>query len=149
LPSLGTESFGLDFEIGRIARSLDVGSEKNIGTLINPLSLSKNDSSGDEIIDFSDAELEKARTVMETQSQKASAAARSIRPKSRGLLLIYPISPSSIGSTEGTNNDITLGEGVFGSKSSDDTLVGLSMVFPESLLELNEYWQQGRIMEGR
>lgn len=149
LASLGSENFGLDFAFGRINRSLDLGSEKSIGTLINPLTLSASDAAGDEIIDFTPDEIAEAREIIANGKQKASTAARSVRPKNRGLLLIYPISPSSVGVTEGTNNDMTLGEGVFGDKTVDDTVVGLSIVFPESLLELNEYYQQGRIMDGR
>lgn len=145
--SLGLEDFGLADSVGRLNRSLDVGSDRSIGTLINPLGLTAEDARGDEIIDFSSEELDEARKKVANGDTKAAHATRSLRPKNRGLLLIYPLSPSSIGVSEGTNQQLTLGTGLFGDAKEDTTIVGLSIVFPESELELNQYWRQGKIME--
>ncbi len=145
--SLGVEGFGLAESVGRLNRSLDVGSDRSIGTLINPLGLTAEDARGDEIIDFTGGEIDEARKLVANGDNKAAHATRSIRPKNRGLLLIYPLSPASIGASEGTNQQLTLGAGLFGDASEDTTIVGLSIVFPESELELNQYWRQGKIVE--
>jgi hypothetical protein len=145
--SLGVEGFGSSENVGRLNRSLDVGSDRSIGTLINPLGLTDEVARGDEIIDFTSEELEHARNKVIDENIKAAQATRSMRPKNRGLLLVYPLSPASIGVSEGTNQQLTLGAGLFGDTSEDTTIVGLSIVFPESDLELNQYWRQGKIME--
>jgi hypothetical protein len=146
-PELGIENFNLDFQIGRINRSLDAGSKRSIGALINPLSLASNKARGDEIIDFSPEEIQDALKYRTENGCSASQATRKIRGKSNGLLLIYPISPFSKPETNPLPEDNTLGGAIFGDVSCSTTLIGLAVVFPHSELEVKEYWRQRNVPE--
>jgi Z1 domain len=141
-PDLGKEDFGINLGIGRISRSLDEGAERSIGVLVNPLNLNEGKLKGDEIIDFSENELEAALQYRRENSCSSSAATRIIRPKSRGLLLLYPISPNSRPDSKNGASQTTLGEAIFGNPSVQTTLIGLAVVFPHSELEIREYWRQ-------
>jgi hypothetical protein len=141
-PELGVEDFGLDLSIGRLNRSLDAGSKRSIGALVNPLSLGANRLRGDEIIDFSAEDLGKAMQYRIDNECSASQATRSVRRKSNGLLLIYPISPFSRPEVNPLPDQKTLGEAIFGDANCSTTLIGLAVIFPHSELEIKEYWRQ-------
>jgi hypothetical protein len=139
---LGKEDFGLGLGLGRISRSLDEGSERSVGVLVNPLNLSEGKLKGDEIIDFSQDEIESALQYRAENQCSSSAATRITRPKSRGLLLLYPISPNSRPESKNAKTQKTLGEAIFGDPLVQTTLIGLSIVFPHSELDIKEYWRQ-------
>jgi len=140
--ALGAETFGLDLKIGRINRSLDQGSDRSIGTLINPLSSSGGELRGDEVIDFRSSQVEMALREKQDRGSSLAEAVRNQRPVSNGLLLIYPISPRSIPETRSNKENRTLGEAIFGDSNHDQTIVGLSLVFPHSRLEMDQFWIQ-------
>jgi len=139
---LGKEDFGLGLGLGRISRSLDEGSERSVGVLVNPLNLTEGKLKGDEIIDFSQDEIDSALQYRAENQCSSSAATRITRPKSRGLLLLYPISPSSRPEAKNAKTQKTLGEAIFGDPLVQTTLIGLSIVFPHSELDIKEYWRQ-------
>jgi hypothetical protein len=131
-PELGTESFGLDLRVGRVARSLSNGSDVSIGTLITPLNFQT--SQGDELIDLSEAQLNEAAHLMDEFKLTAVNAVRTVRTPKVALLLVYPISQKSIGSSssKGKRADVSLGDSLKIPSSEDVTIVGLSLVFPNS-----------------
>jgi hypothetical protein len=141
---LGVETFGTNFELGRLNRSLDEKSDRSIGTLVNPLDLRGDEVRGDEIIDLSDAQITEAKRLMKDEGYKSSEASRSVRGKQNGLLILYPLSPFSTSDRDGRK----LGEKLFNDAQYDVTIPAAALVFPESELEINEYWRQGRIAEG-
>jgi hypothetical protein len=129
---LGTESFGLGLNFGRVARSLDKGSDVSIGSLITPLNFAT--KTGDELIDMSDGQLQQALKYIDEFELSPVNAVRTARTPHRGLLLIYPISPSSVGSetSTGKRSDISLGKSLEIPTDKNTTIVGLSLVFPNS-----------------
>ena len=136
---LGSEDFGLSIEIGRLERSLDKGSESSIGTLITPIS--KDFKRGDELIDFDSAAIEESLQLLDRDSELGpGAAAREARDPKTGLLIIYPISPDSIGVSDGKNKTTSLGDAL----NFKDTVVGLALVFPYSDIDMSgrQYWKQ-------
>ena len=141
-PELGVENFNLELTVGRLNRSLDEGSKRSIGTLINPLSLNLNRLRGDEILDFTPEQVEKALEYKTENNCSPTQATRAVRSKSNGLILIYPISPFSKPEGSREPSATTLGEAIFGDPECSTTLIGLSVVFPHSELEVKEYWRQ-------
>jgi hypothetical protein len=140
---LGVETFGTSLVLGRISRSLDNGSKSSIGTLVNPISRDLTD--GDELIDLTDVQVETARKeLFENPEVRVTDAIRSVRPASAPLLVIYPISPHS--KPKNSIGSDSLGETLFG-ESKDITIIGLSLVFPHSVVELEEYWSQESEMD--
>ena len=140
--ALGSHKFSDDFEVSRIERALDKDSTSNIGALVNPLNLGTN--SGDEIIDFTPEQLDKARDQsLSGKYENTVSAVRAQRDVSNGLLLVYPISPDSKGRTKGKNEEVTLAQGLgLDSGSAAGTIFGLSIVFPFSgIQDSKEYWQ--------
>jgi len=142
-PELGTEDFGGTWSVGRIARALDKGSESSIGTLVTPLGIRRNSNGvmarGDELQD-----LDQSETTALAQSASSldefRRLVRATRPSDSGLLLIYPISPDSLGTSEGKNQSHSLGQGLFKS-SPPCTVIGLALVFPSSAIQVSSYWQ--------
>lgn len=132
---LGTENFrGL--EVGRLERNPDdnLSESPSIKTLTNRLA-NFSDDKGDEILDFGDEELGKFRSDLFV-GKSASEAARLTR--SEGLILIYPISPHT------SSQKVSLGERLFGEPSVNETIIGVSLVFPfVDDLGLKTYWQVG------
>ena len=143
---LGVEDFGTAMSFGRIERSLVAGSEVSIKTLINPLNLDK--GTGDELLDFTENEIQEMRRLKaEDPSAKTSHLVRSQRNPNKGLLVIYPISPESIGvgnesAKQGKRGDVTLGASLWGLGALQKTVVGLSLSFPVSRIQPEEYWTQ-------
>jgi hypothetical protein len=134
-PILGAENFG-GFEIGRLERNPgdNLSDSPSIKTLTNRLA-SFYDYKGDEILDFEDEELSKFNSDLFT-GKSASEAARLTR--SQGLILIYPISPHT------SSQKDSLGQRLFGDASVNDTIIGVSLVFPfVNDLGLKTYWQVG------
>jgi len=141
--ALGAEDFGTPWAVGRINRALDAHNDKSIGTLVTPLGIRETSSGltvrGDELADLDSANLvgqiEKVGTL-----ENFRTLVRSSRKKDSGLLLIYPISPDSIGSSKGKNNSLSLGDALF--KTSEPcTVIGLALVFPNSEVDIPSYWQ--------
>jgi hypothetical protein len=144
--SLGVQVFDGIGEVGRIERALESDSDRSIGQLINPIGTSgAGNIYGDEVADFSPEEKDQLLALkFEIPSISLAQAARQIRPENRGLLLVYPISPQSVGQTDspGKDSKTTLGESIFGNRHADITLIGLAMVFPHAdRPEIREYWQ--------
>ena len=131
-PEFGAESFGLNFQVGRVARSLAKGSDVSIGSLITPLNFPG--KQGDELIDLSDDQLNEASRLIEEFQLSPVNAIRTVRTPKVALLLIYPISQNSIGSetSKGKRADISLGKSLKIPESEDLTIVGISLVFPNS-----------------
>lgn len=142
---LGSESFGGSIEVGRINRAPEANSTSSIGTLVTPLSVSSSSVGlairGDELVDL-DIEHLKSLHSEGMGLSTFRQIVRSSRGKEKGLLLIYPISPSSIGSETSSNKNAntTLGKLLFGSEAQL-TIVGLAVVFPSSEVELKPFWQ--------
>jgi hypothetical protein len=135
---LGYEDFGQGEKFSRISRALDQGSEVSIGSLVNPLDLNK--GSGDELLGLSGDVLDRARALLEESPEMgAPNAIRTARSPKNASLVIYPLSPDSKGVTSGKRLDLTLGEGLFGT-SPQHTVVGVSVVFPNSTVELDVFW---------
>jgi hypothetical protein len=149
--SLGNFSFGEGHQTGRITRALDKDSDRSIGQLINPIKMdSTGRAVGDEVLDFSFDELVAMQKLqIEHPEISLAQASRQIRPINRGLLLIYPISPFSIGrprqdqSQTGKNNSSTLGSALFRDSNFDRTIIGLSLVFPYSEQQTRREYYQG------
>jgi hypothetical protein len=141
-PRLGVHHFGELGEIGRLERALDAGSDRSIGQLINPINETASGGfAGDEVLDFSENEIAAANLLLQS-GLKPAQAARQTRPESRGLLLIYPISPYSKGGSPGKDSETTLGQSILHSDQLDQTIMGLAMVFPHvESIELREYWR--------
>lgn len=144
-PHLGAEAFGGSVEVGRINRAAEANSLTSIGTLVTPLSVSSTSSGltirGDELVDL-DIEHLKSLYTERMELSSFRPIVRSSRGKENGLLLIYPISPASIGSENSSNKNTnsTLGEQLFGSEAQL-TVVGLALVFPSSEVEMKPFWQ--------
>jgi hypothetical protein len=137
--NLGSEDFGTGIKVGKLERSLDKGSDSSIGTLITPIS--KDFKRGDELIDFDESALSQAAQLLEMDEELGpGAAAREVRDPSTGLLLVYPISADSLGSTPGKSNSSTLGQAI----DFNGTVVGLALVFPYSDVDMSgrKYWKQ-------
>ncbi len=139
---LGTHDFGNMGKIGRIERALDLGSDRSIGQLINPVGESATGQlTGDEVVDFTELEMQSA-VERRRGGLKLAEAARQTRPEERGLLVIYPISPASLGDSIGKDRELTLGRALLHSDDTDLTVIGLAMVFPHvDSIELREYWR--------
>jgi hypothetical protein len=140
----GSESFGMNWNVGRITRALDAHSLSSIGTLVTPLGLSTlKDGSirfrGDELEDISKEEIE-SLVQPGLRLEEFRPGVRALRDKENGLLLIYPVSPDSIGTTPGKNNIKKLGEALF-KTGNPMTVVGLAMVFPSSDVEIKPFYQ--------
>jgi hypothetical protein len=136
---LGAEDFGIGVKVGRLERSLDKGSESSIGTLITPIS--RDFKRGDELIDFDEDLLIQAAKILDLDLEMGpGAASREARDPKTGLLIVYPISPNSLGATEGKNTNLRLGDAL----NFDDTIVGLALVFPYSDVDMSgrQYWKQ-------
>lgn len=135
--SLGSETFGLDLNVGRIMRSLDKGSKSSIGTLITPISSDL--SKGDELIDF-DATMKKEALEYIKAGLPTGDAARSARDPKRGLLIVYPISPNNEQGGAVAVEGQSLGEAL----QYEKTIIGLAFVFPNSNQDLTsrQYWKQ-------
>jgi hypothetical protein len=128
-------------EIGRILRSLVSGSDVSIGTLVNPLDFAA--GTGDELLGMSDYEIKSAKELRDKDAKFSPAEAlRTARDANRGLLVIYPISPASLGSSRGKRSDKSLGESLGIPNDVDHTIFGLSVVFPFSNEDQSarEYW---------
>jgi Z1 domain len=130
--TLGSESFGLSRSVGKVARSLAIGSDVSIGSLITPLHFAG--KTGDELIDLTDSQLEEASMLIGDFGLTPVNAVRTVRTPKVGLLLVYPISQNSRGSesSKGKRVDVSLGESLKIPVSEDLTIVGLSLVFPNS-----------------
>lgn len=136
--ALGIEDFGVGLTLGRITRSLDKGSVSSIGTLVNPVTRDLND--GDELIDLSKDQIDEARAELKDHPEaKVSDVIRSMRPASQGLIAIYPISPHS--KPKNVQDSVTLGTALFGAET-EQTIVGITLVFPHSVAEIEQYWSQ-------
>ncbi len=142
--ALGEESFDSDFVFGRLNRSLDEKSDRSIGTLVNPLDLRGSEERGDEIIDLTTEQINEAKRLIKEDNYKSSEASRLVRKKTNGLLLLYPLSPKSTNEKDAR----VLGDELFGDANYSATITAAALVFPESELEMNEYWRQGRVAEG-
>jgi hypothetical protein len=143
-PRLGFEDFGGSYRFGRVERALENGSRNSIRTLINPVS--KSSGSGDELFDLDDTSVLRAQENVQNNDGdlRFSESLRSLRDPKSALLLIYPISPSSVGRSRAGNSkriDLSLGDALF-DDSPQHTIVGLSIVFPYSKAELEnlEFW---------
>lgn len=137
-PALGSESFGLDIAVGRSMRSMEKGSPRSIGTLINPLT--PNLSAGDELIDFTPQMLRQALSDMESYSIPAGQAVRAQRDPEEGLLLVYPLSPDVITTGNPAESPKALGETL----NYNGTFVGLALVFPNTNQDQSgrTFWRQ-------
>jgi hypothetical protein len=138
---LGHHEFAPRVGMGRIERSLVNGSDVSIGTLVNPLEFSK--GTGDELLGMLDSEIESAKELRESDSKfSPSEALRTARDSDRGLLIIYPISGASIGSSKGKRSDKTVGQSLEIPEDTDSTIIGLSIIFPFSNDDQSsrEYW---------
>jgi hypothetical protein len=129
---LGSESFGLSKSVGKVARSLANGSDVSIGSLITPLHFAG--GTGDELIDLSESQLAEAAKLISDFGLTPVNAVRTARTSKNALLLIYPISQHSRGSStaKGKRADVSLGESLKIPAPDDVTIVGLSLVFPNS-----------------
>lgn len=143
---LGTEDFGIGLHVGRVLRSLDSGSKNSIGTLITPLNIDKN--TGDELIDLTNSEIEAAKELSKAHPDMSKAdVLRSNRDEKTGLLIIYPISPKSIGSesSRGKNSETSLGDALeLDPQTKKLSIFGLCLVFPNSNHDQSgrQYWSQ-------
>ena len=137
---LGKHIFTDDIVIGRIERSLVSGSDVSIGTLVNPLDLKQ--ESGDELLGMLESEVQVAKELVDGENKLSPAEAlRTARDANRGLMMIYPISGESIGTTKGKRHDVTLAKSL-GIEATDTTILGLALVFPFSNEDQSsrEYW---------
>lgn len=145
---LGTESFGLEFKLGRISRGLVKGSNRSVKSIITPIGLTGNLLRGDELLDFDPEDLQALQEEANIQNQDSSgdalaARARRMRDPSTGLLMIYPISPNSVRKSKTEATDKTIGQTLFPEAKEDITIVGLALVFPYSESEDladRQYW---------
>ena len=143
-PRLGFENFDVLERFGRLERALESGSRNSIRTLVNPVS--KTSETGDELFDLENSSVSMALTNMQNGDGdlRFSEALRSLRDPKSGLLLIYPISPASVGRARAGSTkriDLSLGDALFGD-SPQHTIIGLSIVFPYSKAEFEnlEFW---------
>lgn len=143
-PRLGFEDFGLSDRFGRIERALETGSRNSIRTLVNPVS--KSSESGDELFDLEPNSILRAQDQIQSGDGdlRFSEALRSLRDPKSALLLIYPISPASVGRARAGSTkriDLSLGDALFDDEPQH-TIVGLSIVFPYSKAEFEnlEFW---------
>jgi Z1 domain len=144
-PLLGFHQLDGGFKIPRVGRALDYGSQNNIGALVNPLNTSQ--LKGDELIDMTETDLMSiSKSSLRRSRPPSTTDVRLQRDPSKGLLLLYPISPESIGSSPGKETRWTLGEGLQnGSSEPCPTIFGVAMVFPFSRLgKPIQYWQAPR-----
>ena len=139
-PELGSFGEKRAWEIGRIQRALANDSSNSIGSLINPLNLK--DGSGDELLGMTPEQINEAKLLTKDLRFKNADALRTVRHPGKGLLCIYPISPASIGRTDGKDRTRTLGEALGLKNDQTVTVVGLSIVFPHSNDDQSgrEYW---------
>jgi len=141
-PALGSESFGTNFSVGRINRAIDKDSPNSIGTLVTPLSVRKSGSGisirGDELADLDRASLE-ACYEEGMDLAEFRGLVRNSRSSENGLLVIYPISPDSVGSSDGKKSE-PIGQ-LLEIGVDPCTIVGVALVFPNSDVELKPYWQ--------
>lgn len=113
--------------INRISRTRLRNKPYDIGTLVNPATLSGTPGSGDEEIGLSNDQLAAARTTVDEADSFPRALRRQRNPR-HGLLLLYPISPNSQ-PRRGTQSRLPL----FDDPVRDGvTVVGLALVFPVS-----------------
>lgn len=113
--------------INRISRTRLRSKPYDIGTLVNPATLSGPIGSGDEEIGLSERQLIAARATIDQAGSFPQALRRQRDPK-QGLLLLYPISPESM-PKKNTQNRLPL----FDDTNRDGlTVVGVAIVFPVS-----------------
>ena len=137
--ALGFEDFSGSRRFGRIKRALDSESMHSIRALINPLKL--DEDTGDELLGLSDVTIDAARKLRDEITGLSSAnALRTARGTRSASLLIYPISPNSIGNTPGKRSDKTLGEALFQEGADQKTVVGVAVIFPNSEIEIDKFW---------
>lgn len=116
---------GVD-EVAAIARSQLRITPGSIGVLTSP-ARRDNLRSGDEAMDLTDNEIEEATAAVDDYPSVGHAV-RAHRPKTRGLLLIYPISPFSE-PTAARERDRTK---LFESPEGRPLVVGVAISFPTS-----------------
>ena len=88
-----------------------------------------------------DVTIDAARKLRDEITGLSSAnALRTARGTRSASLLIYPISPNSIGNTPGKRSDKTLGEALFQEGADQKTVVGVAVIFPNSEIEIDKFW---------
>lgn len=110
----------------RISRTRLRSKPYDIGTLVNPATLTGTPRAGDEEIGLSDEQLVAARAGADDAGSFPRALRRQ-RSTREGLLLLYPISPASRprGGTQSR-------EPLFNDPATGLTVVGMALVFPAS-----------------
>ncbi len=83
---LGSLDVGLSRTIPMISRNRMASDPDSLGIITNP---------GDELIGFSQEQIERVEELRESMRQAANPVSRFVRPPQEGLLLIYPVSRSS------------------------------------------------------
>lgn len=120
---LGVQGFG---DVPAISRSQLKGSSGSIGVLTNP-ARPDNLGSGDEAADLTDDELD-AATHSAHDYPTMGHALRAHRPRTNGLLMIFPISPFSKARAANVKNRVDLFEEPVGRP----LVVGVAVSFPPS-----------------
>lgn len=82
-PILGSLDLGLSHTIPMISRNRMSSDPDSLGIITNP---------GDELIGFSQEQIERVGELRESMRQAANPVSRLVRPPQEGLLLIYPVS---------------------------------------------------------
>jgi hypothetical protein len=119
-------------EVPAISRSLLATDDGSIGVLTNP---SRKDqvASGDEAVDLSDDQLAAARTAIEDERfPTVGHALRWQRPRTHGLLLLYPISPYSKPGLNSNRNGTLTRVPLFEDPVGRPLVVGVALSFPPS-----------------
>lgn len=113
--------------INRISRTRLRNKPYDIGTLVNPATLGGTPGSGDEEVGLTGDQLARARATAD-EAGSFPRALRRQRSSRQGLLLLYPISPTSR-PRAGTQSRLPL----FDDPARDGvTVIGMAMVFPSS-----------------
>jgi len=110
--------------INRISRSRKQSPANDIGSLVNPATLSKR--GGDEEIGLTAVQLASARTEA-NEGSDFPRALRGQRSRREGLLLLYPISPNSV-PRRGENSRLPL----FDNPANGCSVLGIAVSFPVS-----------------
>jgi hypothetical protein len=135
VPGLGTPDNQLGVEpllsirgtpANRVSRTRLRNKPYDIGTLVNPATLTGTPRGGDEEIGLSDEQLAAARSGADDAGSFPRALRRQ-RDASEGLLLLYPVSPASR-PRAGTQSR----EALFDDPARGLTVVGMALVFPAS-----------------
>jgi hypothetical protein len=115
-----------------VSRSLDADSNISIGALVNPVS--RKSRGGDEMIGLSEEQIAWALSLCESDDSIGfGKALRRSRKADKGLLLIYPISAHSKGTTSGKDKR-SIGSVLFGEDHSElEVIYGLAVSFPASI----------------